>query len=159
MRSGIHRQPGYVKLEVVTSIQVADETFVAADPSLVAAAVGDRGNWRRWWPDLRLTVVEDRGPQGIRWRVDGPVTGTMEIWCEAVMDGFVLHYFLHAEPREMPTEQGRALADRFAEANRMRRAAGKLMSFEVKDRLEAGRWVGGPAIGADGQPAGHGAVA
>ncbi|AZG43675.1 hypothetical protein D7316_00244 [Gordonia insulae] len=126
---------------VVTSIQVADETFVAAAPSLVAEVIGDRGNWRRWWPDLDLAVTEDRGAQGVRWRVDGPLTGTMEIWCEAVMDGFVLHYFLHAEPTRQ-LAGARALAD----ANRDRRAAGKSMSFEVKDRLEAGRPVGGPAV-------------
>ena len=54
----------------------------------------------RWWPDLELTVVEDRAEAGVRWTVTGPIEGTMEVWCEPVMDGFVLHYFLHGEPRE-----------------------------------------------------------
>lgn len=135
-----------MKLVVVTSIQVADETFVAAAPSLVAAVVGDRANWRRWWPDLDLTVTQDRGEQGVRWGVGGPVTGTMEIWCEPVLDGFVLHYFLHAEPTTTLPGDDRDRWDRLAEQNRDRRAVGKMMSFEVKDRLEAGRIVGGPAI-------------
>ncbi|WP_187589660.1 hypothetical protein [Gordonia sp. OPL2] len=138
-----------MKLVSVTSIQVADETFVAAAPSLAADVVGDRAGWRRWWPDLRLTVTEDRGSQGVRWSVDGPLAGTMEIWCEPVMDGFVLHYFLHAEPTVALPEDARARGVALADANRERRAAGKVMSFEVKDRLESGRWVGGPAIADD----------
>ncbi|MDL9937376.1 hypothetical protein QSJ18_11530 [Gordonia sp. ABSL1-1] len=134
----------------VTSIQVADETFVAAAPALVADVIGERANWRRWWPDLRLTVTEDRGPQGMRWTVDGPLTGTMEIWCEAVLDGFVLHYFLHAEPVASLPDAPEARADVLAEANKFRRVAGKVMSFEVKDRLEAGREIGAPAVTAEG---------
>ncbi|MGV9710227.1 hypothetical protein ACWDTI_06135 [Gordonia sp. NPDC003424] len=138
-----------MKLVVVTSIQVADETFVAAAPSLVAAVVGDRANWRRWWPDLELSVSQDRGAQGVRWSVGGAVTGTMEIWCEPVLDGFVLHYFLHAEPATQPPTCDRDRSEWLAEGNRERRVAGKMMSFEVKDRLEAGRIVGGPAIADD----------
>jgi hypothetical protein len=72
-------RPGlmYVKLGAVHSVQIADETFVAADPARVGAAVGDPSSWRRWWPDLRLRVIEDRGPLGIRWAVTGPLTGTI----------------------------------------------------------------------------------
>ena len=124
---------------------MADATFVAAAPSGAAAVVGDPARWRRWWPDLRLDVVEDRGPQGVRWRVDGPLRGTTEIWCEPVLDGFVLHYFLHAEPVDALPADPRARADVLAEANRRRRVAGKAMAFEVKDVLEDGRGVGEPA--------------
>ncbi|MFZ2240512.1 MAG: hypothetical protein WAV90_13435 [Gordonia amarae] len=134
-----------MKLWGVTSIQVADQTFVAAAPESAADVVGDKASWRRWWPDLRLEVVEDRGAQGVRWKISGPVTGTMEIWCESVLDGFVLHYFLHAEPVEaLPTDPG-ALMNLLADLNKARRVAGKIMSFEVKDRLERGREVGSPA--------------
>lgn len=149
MRSGVTAPGKYVKLVSVTSIQVADATFVAAAPSTVVEVIGDRSRWRRWWPDLRLTVTEDRGAQGVRWKVDGPLTGTMEIWCEAVMDGFVLHYFLHAEPVKAMPAAPRARTDWLAAVTRERRAAGKVMSFEVKDRLEAGRIVGGPAVAAE----------
>ncbi|MCF8611278.1 hypothetical protein L5G28_14090 [Gordonia sp. HY285] len=131
----------------MTSIQVADDAFVAASVSLAGAVVGDRARWRRWWPDLTLEVAEDRGDEGVRWRVSGPVTGTMEIWCEKRMDGFILHYFLHAEPAEpLPTEP-RAWLDAVAELNRVRRIAGKVMAFEVKQTLEAGRAAGAPAVG------------
>ncbi|MBD0860062.1 hypothetical protein IA539_02395 [Gordonia sp. zg691] len=142
-----------MKLVGVTSIQVADEVFVAAAPPLAAAVIGDPARWRRWWPDLRLAVTEDRGEQGIRWQVGGPVTGTMEIWNEAVLDGFVLHYFLHAEPTRALPDDPRARADALASENKQRRVAGKEMSFECKRILEDGRGVGGPAVGS---PAGSG---
>ena len=43
-----------MKLMGVSTIQVADETFVAASPAAVGRAVGDRAGWRRWFPDLLL---------------------------------------------------------------------------------------------------------
>ena len=87
-----------MKLLAVHSVQIADETYVAADPARIGAAVGDPANWRRWWPDLLLEVTEERGSQGVRWKVAGPLTGTMEIWLEPMLGGALLHYFLHAEP-------------------------------------------------------------
>ena len=122
------------------SIQVADQTFVAADPAAVGEAVADRLSWRRWFPDLLLDVVEARAEKGIRWTVAGPLTGTMEIWLEPVLDGVVLHYFLHAEPAGATAAQ-LATMD-LAKANHRRRVAGKRMAFEVKNRLEASRPVG-----------------
>ncbi len=128
------------KLYAVHSIQVADQTFVAADPAAVGRAVADRAGWRRWFADLLLDVVEDRADKGVRWTVAGPLTGTMEIWLEPVLDGVVLHYFLHAEPAGA-TAADLAGMDTAAMTHR-RRVAGKRMAFEVKNRLEASRPVG-----------------
>ncbi|BBX16023.1 polyketide cyclase / dehydrase and lipid transport [Mycolicibacterium duvalii] len=124
----------------MNSIQIADETFVAADPATVGAAVADQACWRRWWPDLRLTVAEDRGELGHRWKVSGALTGTMEVWLEKVLDGVVLHYFLHAEPSGAAAWQLAKM--NLAKMNHRRRVAGKEMAFEVKRTLEAGRPVG-----------------
>lgn len=131
----------------MTSIQVADQTFVAAPADSATALISDRGNWRRWWPDLQLTVVEDRAEQGVRWKVSGAVDGTSELWLEPMLDGFVLHYFLHAEPAVARLAEPRALMSELARHNHRRRVAGRAMAFEVKDRLEAGRPVGGPPAG------------
>ncbi len=72
-RPGRHRDCGFCaavcEAGVVNSIQIADETFVAADGARVGAAVSDPSCWRRWWPDLRLHVVENRADKGIRWTV------------------------------------------------------------------------------------------
>jgi hypothetical protein len=124
----------------MTSVQIADETFVCADPADVGRAIADPAGWRRWWPDLRLTVVEDRGPAGHRWTVAGALTGTMEVWLETMMDGVILHYFLHAEPAGASAKDLARLD--LAKLNHRRRVAGKRMAFEVKTRLEAQRPVG-----------------
>lgn len=122
------------------SIQIADQTYVAADGARVGAALADRSNWRRWWPDLRLQVTEDRADKGIRWAVSGALTGTMEVWLESQMDGVVLHYFLHAEPTGVTAHQLARM--NLAKMTHRRRVAGKNMAFEVKTTLEKSRPVG-----------------
>lgn len=124
----------------MNSIQIADETFVAADPAEVGRAVADPAAWRRWWPDLRLTVVEDRGAQGHRWTVSGALTGTMEVWLQPALDGVILHYFLHAEPSGVAAWQLKRM--KLPKLNHQRRVAGKTMAFEIKQTLEATRPVG-----------------
>ncbi len=124
----------------MNSIQVADETFIAADPADVGIAVSDPAAWQRWWPDLRLTVIEDRGPKGIRWTVAGALGGTMEVWLETALDGVILHYFLHAEPSGAAAWQLAKM--NLAKMNHRRRVAGKRMAFEVKATLDASRPVG-----------------
>ncbi|MGE0214381.1 polyketide cyclase / dehydrase and lipid transport [Mycolicibacterium sp.] len=124
----------------MNSIQIADETFIAADPAAVGRAVADTAGWARWWPDLRLTVVEDRGEAGQRWTVTGALTGTMEVWLEKVLDGVVLHYFLHAEPAAVSAHELAKM--NLPRINHRRRVAGKEMAFEIKRTLEAGRPVG-----------------
>lgn len=126
-----------------SSIQIADETYVAADGDRVGAAVADQSSWHRWWPDLRLQVVEDRAGQGIRWAVTGALTGTMEIWLEPLtegLDGVVLHYFLHAEPAGVAAWQLAKM--KMGKVTHRRRVAGKKMAFEVKTTLERSRPIG-----------------
>jgi hypothetical protein len=124
----------------MNSIQVADQTFVAANAADVGQAVADPSSWQRWWPDLRLDVIEDRAGKGLRWAVTGPLTGTMEIWLEPVLDGVLLHYFLHAEPSGAAAWQLTRMNP--AKMTHRRRVAGKRMAFEVKSVLEASRPVG-----------------
>lgn len=122
------------------SIQVADQTFVAADPAAVGRAVADRADWRRWFPDLALDVVEERAEKGMRWTVAGPLSGTMEVWLEPMLDGVVLHYFLHAEPTG--ADAAKIAHSSTTSMTHRRRVAGKRMAFEVKNTLEAHRRVG-----------------
>lgn len=131
-----------MKLSKVSSIQIADQTFIAAPPERIAAALAAPARWRTWWPDLILTVREDRAEKGIRWSVAGSLTGTMEVWLESILDGAIVHYFLHCEPTGLAPGQ-RATLD-LAELNHRRRVAGKVMSFEIKRQFEAGRAPGEP---------------
>ncbi|MGH3955704.1 MAG: polyketide cyclase / dehydrase and lipid transport [Mycobacterium sp.] len=124
----------------MNSIQVADQTFIAADPADIGRAISNPADWRRWWPDLQLNVVEERGEKGIRWTVAGAVTGTMEVWLEPALDGAILHYFLHAEPAGVSAAQAAKL--NLTKLNHARRIAGKRFAFGVKQRLEASRPIG-----------------
>ncbi|MDF0532012.1 hypothetical protein P0W64_16675 [Tsukamurella sp. 8F] len=130
----------------VSTIQVADEAFVAAAPARVAAALAHPARWRKWFPDLTLEVTEDRGELGLRWRVSGDVVGTSEMWIEPLLDGSLLHYFLHAEPNS-PLTPGQAAAQ-----TRDRRVAGHSAMFDVKFAAEEGRRLGEPAAAAQAPP-------
>ncbi len=124
----------------MNSIQIADQTFVAADPVDVGARspIGPAGGGGG--RICGCTVVEDRGPLGHRWTTTGALTGTMEVWLEPVLDGVVLHYFLHAEPSGASAWELARM--NLAKRNHARRVAGKQMAFEIKGTLEASRPVG-----------------
>ena len=77
-------------------VDLVDETFVVADRTLLARQISDPALWLEWWPDLRLSVVTDRGVDGIRWSVSGALSGTAEIWLEPWQDGVIVHWFLRA---------------------------------------------------------------
>ena len=61
----------------------------------------------------------------------------MEIWLEPMLDGVILHYFLHAEPAGAAA--GTWPRSNLAKITHHRRVAGKRMSFEIKNELEAAR--------------------
>lgn len=123
----------------VAAVDVMDETFLAVAPARVAAEFTAPAVWARLWPDLRLTVLADRGDQGFRWTVSGSWTGSMEVWIEPVLDGAVLHYFLRVDP----TGSGASPRALTREAARRGRGA-KAVAFALKDRLEGDRAPGEP---------------
>ncbi len=115
------------------SIDIVCDDFVVAEPAYVATRLGDAELWRAWWPELRLTPYDDRGPEGVRWTVAGELTGTAELWFEQVRDGVVVHWYLRADP----TGRGnpRRLRDAYVAAYRR-----KLWAF--KDEIEGDRAPG-----------------
>lgn len=126
------------------AIDLVDETFLAVPPRMVAKAFADPASWSRYWPDLELEVYRDRGDEGLRWTVKGALVGTMEVWCEQVMDGTVLHYYLRATPSEMAAGT-KTLTPREVQAQYVRRAkAAKAIALGLKDSLEDGREPGTP---------------
>jgi hypothetical protein len=121
-----------------TALDIADDTFVVAAIASVAEVVRDPASWRAWWPDLDLTVTEDRGPKGVRWSVAGAVLGSMEVWLEPCGDGVVLHWYLRADP---------ARVTRRSDRERTRRVLRwKEQVHALKDRLEDGREPGSPRV-------------
>ncbi|MFO7194248.1 MULTISPECIES: hypothetical protein [Thermocrispum] len=120
------------------AIDLVDETFIAVPPATVAAVFKDPRSWRHYWPDLHLTVYADRGDEGLRWTVSGALVGTMEVWCERVMDGTVLHYFLRADPVGAHTRR------QLVRARDRRAKAAKQLALNLKLTLEDGRRPGVP---------------
>jgi hypothetical protein len=119
----------------VSRVDLIDETFVVAAPADVARLARDPARWRQWWPDLDLSVFQDRGEAGVRWNVRGALAGSMEVWLEPYGDGVILHYYLRCEP-----PAGRALRPRAAQREVRRRAlAAKRIFWALKDELEGGR--------------------
>lgn len=121
-------------------IDVMDDSFVVADRQRLAARLADPALWRRWWPDLHLTVVEDRGQEGVRWSVAGALIGSAEIWLEDWRDGVLVHWFLRADPVSR-TWRSPARLQRSYVAGYKRRI------HRLKDDLESGRPVGTPPVG------------
>lgn len=118
------------------AVDVVDETFLVAPPDLVAPVFADPAGWRRYWPDLTLSVYLDRGAEGLRWTVRGALVGTMEVWLEPMLDGTLLHYFLRAD---LP---GPTSARHVARERRRRQLAAKAIALELKSTLENGRAPG-----------------
>jgi len=114
----------------VPGIDLIDETFVVAPIALVAEQVRDPQRWRAWWPDLRLTVFQDRADAGVRWNICGALVGSMEVWLEPWGDGVIIHYYLRADPTDpvSPRHEQRARALR-----------AKQIFWRLKDDLEDDR--------------------
>jgi hypothetical protein len=125
----------------VAQVDLIEETFVAAAPERVAAAVREHGFGAELWPDLRLAVFMDRGTEGVRWTAAGPLTGSCEVWLEPYGDGVIVHTYLRCDPSDGPLPP----RDAVREVQRRARHAKRVL-WALKDRLEAGRTVGGPAV-------------
>ncbi|MGN6333589.1 MAG: polyketide cyclase / dehydrase and lipid transport [Motilibacteraceae bacterium] len=124
-------------------LDLVDETFVVADPRVVAAVVADPARWPVWFPDLTLTVTRDRGVKGQQWAVAGAWSGSAEIWLEPMGDGVLLHLYLRLDPAGAP------LSPRRLDVERRRRAvAWKKHVWALKDALEGGRRAGEPRLDA-----------
>ncbi|MGA7688481.1 MAG: hypothetical protein WCA29_04535 [Jiangellales bacterium] len=82
---------------MVAPIDIGDETYVAAAPSLLAPRLTNSSVLRDWFPGLRFEVFMDRAEKGTRWSVAGEIDGSMEVWLEPVAAGTVVHWFVRGE--------------------------------------------------------------
>jgi hypothetical protein len=111
-------------------VDIADETYLAVPPELLAPVVADSASWIVWWPDLVPRVTRDRGAKGQQWAVTGALRGSMEVWLERVGEGTVVHWYLRADP-------SRPMSPRRLRRDRERRVrAWKADMFALKDRVE-----------------------
>ena len=123
------------------AIDIADDSFIAVPRAQVAAIIAESSRWVQWWPDLTVTVYQDRGADGMRWLVSGEFVGSSEIWLEAHTHGVVLHYYLRVDPAD-PRGQVRVLPEsprgrRHLEAvRRTHTVRWKRTVWALKDELE-----------------------
>jgi hypothetical protein len=129
-------------------VDLVEETFLAVPPALASAAVHDPAFAAALWPDLRLTVFADRGDEGVRWAATGGLVGSCEVWLEPFGDGTIAHTFIRADvTRRGSGTQPATPTGRQAAAQLRRRATdAKAVWWNLKDRLEAGRLPGEPAV-------------
>lgn len=120
----------------MAALDLVDETFVVAEPGRVAALVRDPTRWPGWWPDLTLTVFQDRGDAGVRWTVRGALTGSMEVWLEPYGDGVLVHHYVRCDPAG-----GGAVGPR---ERKRRELHAKRLFWALKDELEGDRRAGEP---------------
>ncbi len=134
-------------------VDLIDETFVVADPAAVSAALHDEALWRRMFPDLELTVFQDRGDQGLRFTVTGALVGSSELWVEPWRDGAIVHYYLRADltRRGSATEawvgEARSVVRRSIRARTRHVHRVKAGLNALKDELERGRVPGLGRVG------------
>lgn len=129
-----------------TSIDIADDTFISASISSVAAVIRDQSRWEIWWPDRVLAVYSDRGEKGLRWTVSGDFVGSAEIWIEEIAPGVVVHYYLRVDPTAEGSRFARRVSTGSPRANRYlakvrhrQVTTWKRIIWQVKDELEGRR--------------------
>lgn len=84
-------------LQRAVPVDIVDDTYIHVAPEEVCSLVADPHNHARWWPDLRLRTVRDRGVKGQRWEIEGAIAGTMEIWLEPFRDGVIVHHYVRGQ--------------------------------------------------------------
>jgi hypothetical protein len=134
----------------VPMVDLIEESFVVAAPGAVAAAVHDPAVTRRLWPDLELTVFQDRADAGVRWSVTGGLVGSAEVWVEPWGDGAILHVYVRADvtrrtsATDAVTGRPARLAHRAARERRRRSWTMRRALHTLKRQLEGDRAAGVP---------------
>jgi len=82
----------------VPTVDIADETYVAVAPDVLAPMLTAPSLLDEWFPALRFEVFMDRAEKGTRWSITGEVEGSMEVWLEPMAAGTLVHWFVRGEP-------------------------------------------------------------
>lgn len=130
-------------------IELVDETFIVAEPGLLGQICGDPEVWKRWWPELDLSVFMDRAAAGQRWNVTGALVGSSEVWLEPWHDGTIVHHYLRVDTAvplgNEPRDWRRAARIRAEYARNW-----KATIWALKAELEVGRAAGEARVQLDG---------
>ena len=86
------------------TLDVCDDSFVVLAPARIAPLLGRPDFLRRALPSLVVSLPQDRGKEGRRWkarsgRLGRRWDGTAEVWLEPWQDGTLVHLYVRLEPR------------------------------------------------------------
>lgn len=74
------------------------DTYVHSRPDVVAERIADRAWRHQFWSQWIVVVVEERGLEGVRWKLDDPhATGSTEIWIQPYRDRSLLHTYVRVD--------------------------------------------------------------
>jgi len=82
----------------VPTVDIADETYVAVAPEVLAPQLTAPSLLGEWFPRLSLDVFMERGEKGTRWSITGELDGSLEVWLEPIGCGALVHWFIRGEP-------------------------------------------------------------
>ncbi|GIG68968.1 hypothetical protein Pen01_52630 [Phytomonospora endophytica] len=119
----------------VPALDLIDDTYMACSPETLAPLVSAPALAAELWPEWRVSVTEERGVEGVRWKVGGPVAGSTEVWIERYRDrGALVHVYVRVDPT------GKPWSPRETERRRERlRRRVKAVMWRVKDEVERDR--------------------
>ena len=80
------------------TVDIADETYVAVAPEVLAPRLTAPSLLVEWFPLLRWDVFMDRAEKGTRWSIRGEIDGSLEVWLEPMGRGTLVHWFVRGEP-------------------------------------------------------------
>lgn len=125
--------------------------MIVVSRGAVAAVLAQRRRWRAWWPQTDVTVVLDRGLDGMRWSLSGAVVGVTDVALVEVGTGVLVRYEMSVDPvtpgtsgapRALPkSPHGRR---ELADLHRQQTVAWKRVVWALKDELEGG--AGEPGV-------------
>lgn len=111
------------------TVDVADETYVAVPPDVLAPRLTAPALLAEWFPRLSVDVFMDRGEEGTRWSVTGEIDGSLEVWLESMARGTLVHWFVRGEPAATRRSTRGDVAQRYV-------ALLKARMFAFKDAAE-----------------------
>ena len=129
-------------------VDLVDESFVRARPTVLRAVLEDPRLDALVWPGHEVSVTRDRGHKGRHYAVAGRITGVAEVWLEPFDDGTIVHHYVRGTTRALTARSARA-----AVAAHRRRF--KIVLNAVKDALEAdtlSSWTNAPAPASSSPP-------
>ena len=123
-------------------VDLVDESFVRARPTVLRAVLEDPRLDALVWPGHEVSVTRDRGHKGRHYAVAGRITGVAEVWLEPFDDGTIVHHYVRGTTRALTARSARAAVAAHRLDDRLHRFLAELLGAF---RRALGQQLRGPA--------------